>query len=151
MAFFSSVEPIQDWLEDTKMSVDLPLEESVETFMVARVMGALAQRYTVSAWTDDSTTPKLVVKAIAMFYAAALYRRQYSEDLGDTPSWPVWLESTAQAVVDAIALGTMDILDVTPIETSEMQPAFFPTDASTIFDLSNPNYSPRAFTMGMVF
>jgi hypothetical protein len=82
-----------------------------------------------------------------MSYAAAAYRRQYSEDLGNDPGYPVWLEASVEASLSQIVSGTLDLLDdsATINEVGSVSsPSFYPNDAADETD-------PRAFSMGMVF
>lgn len=145
MPFFVDATPIQDWLEDTKLTVPFPLEEGLESLHVQRVLGVLAIRYNVSTWLTATTTPVLVSKLVAMLYAATLYRRQYSEDLGNNPAWPVWLEKTAMETLALIVSGAIDLIDViVEVDTGLLSPIFYPNDAADVDD-------PRSFAMATKF
>jgi hypothetical protein len=137
---------VNSWLEGSKLNVEAPLDATIEGFVAARVLGALAQRYDVATWTNDVSTPALVRQIMAMLYAAALYRRQYSEDLDTTPAWPVWLEQNATDTLTRISDGSIVLDDATIIEviTGLTSPVFYPTDISDTDD-------PRAFSMSMEF
>jgi len=136
---------VQAWLEQTKLTVHEPLDAAMESLHSQRVLGVLATRYDVTLWTDGASTPALVVQLIAMLYAASFYRRQYSEDLGNDPAWPVWLEKTAGDTLALIQSGGINIIDViVEVDTGLQQPAFYPNDLADETD-------PRSFTMSVTF
>jgi hypothetical protein len=77
-----------------------------------------------------------------MLYAAAVYRRQYSEDLVDGTglNWAQWLEKSVEGYITSLLDGTI-ILDEAVLDDSGLRlPAFYPTDLSSIDD-------PAKFTM----
>ena len=140
-----SPDDVNAWLEDTKLTVEAPLDAQIENLHEQRVLGVLARRYDVTTWIDGSSTPALIVQLVAMLYAATVYRRQYSEDLTSDPAWPVWLESTANETLALILSGGLNILGpVIEISTGQLSPVFYPNDLSELDD-------PRAFTMQQVF
>lgn len=145
MAFIGASD-VNAWLEQTKLAVTAPLETPLETLIAQTILGQLSRRFVVSGWLDGTTTPAVVVQLIAMRYAAATYRKQYSEDLGTDPAWPVWLEQTAAGTLEMLVAGTLDIVDAVVVEVSSGQqsPAFYPNDDADTDD-------PRAFTMQQVF
>lgn len=140
MAFLATTD-VQTWLEGTKMDVTA-IDDGVDVWAKERVFGALTGRVDTAAWTTTATTPAVVVQAVAMRYAAAVYRRQYSEDVEEDPSWPVWLEKAADATVADILSGVLSIDDVVTLD--HLRPSFYPNDASSL-------EVPAAFSMGSEF
>lgn len=143
MATYLDTSAVQEWLEETKLTVDV-IEVGLDSLSKSKVFGVLSARYDVSQWTTIAASPSLVVQLVAMSYAAGFYRRQYSEDLDSNPAWPVWLEQTVQNTLNQIIDGSLDLLDTTTETTSPSQPVFYPNDASSVDD-------PAAFSMGQVF
>jgi len=134
-------EDANSWLETTKLSVDI-IEPQVEVVAVNQVIGRMAARYDVTLWVDRVGSPALVIQLTAMLYAAAIYRRQYSEDLVDGTglNWAQWLEKSVEGYITSLLDGTI-ILDEDILDDSGLRlPAFYPTDMSSIDD-------PPKFTM----
>ncbi len=148
MAHLSTSEA-QTWLEATKLSiseVDAELEES----LVSQVFSAVAVSYDTSAWLAIGTTPVLIRKVIAMLYAAAVYRRAYSEedpDGGGLAGYATWLENRAMAILMGIITGTLDLLDVEGSISNVSGPDFWPNDST---EVTEPE-SARKFSMGAKF
>jgi hypothetical protein len=129
------------WLESSKSTIS-DIEPQMEVFAVNQVVGALAARYDVTLWVDRAGSPDLVIQLIAMIYAAAYYRRQYSEDLADGTglNWAQWLEQSVAGYITSLLNGTI-ILDEDVLDDSGLRlPAFYPTDMSSLDD-------PAKFTM----
>jgi hypothetical protein len=99
---------VQPWLETTKLTIG-SIEAALESTFINTVFGRVSARYTTTTWNDEASTPGLVIQVVAMLYAAAFYRRQYSEDLEGDPAWPVWLEKTANTTLMQIVDGTIDL------------------------------------------
>ena len=140
MAFLTTVK-VQPWLETTKMTV-AAIDAEVDAWAQERVFGALASGVDTTAWIDVDTTPSAVVQAVAMRYAAAIYRKQYSEDVEEDPAWPVWLENASNATVADILSGALNISTVPTL--AHLRPSFWPNDQSSL-------ESPAAFSMGAEF
>ena len=136
-------EDVNSWLETSKLSIDTSnIETQVETFAVNQVVGKLASRYDTVLWVNRAGTPALVIQLTAMLYAAAVYRRQYSEDLvdGEGLNWAQWLEKSVEGYLTSLLDGTI-IIDGSILDDSGLRlPAFYPTDLSSIDD-------PAKFTM----
>lgn len=139
---------VQTWLEQTKLTVG-EIEAALEQLFAGSVIGQMASRYDTTTWLDEGTTPSLVRQVVGMLYAAAIYRRQYSEDLQENPAWPVWLETTANMMIAQIVSGVIDLpVVVTPEPTGLNEPIFYPNDESSNVDIGN---DPPAFSMAKVF
>jgi hypothetical protein len=138
---------VNSWLEGTKLTLPpaSTLDPGIETLVAGVVLGALGAKYDTTSWINKATTPPLVTSLIAMRYAAAIYRRQYSEDLTNVDNhWAKWLEMTAEATAASIVDGPIDIPGVDPGEQGSLgNPLFWPNDASSVDD-------PAKFSMGMV-
>jgi hypothetical protein len=134
-------EDVNSWIETSKLSVD-GVETQVEVIAVNQVIGRLAARYDTSLWVNRASSPSLAIQLTAMLYAAAVYRRQYSEDLVDGTglNWAQWLEKSVEGYITSLLDGTI-ILDEAVLDDSGLRlPAFYPTDLSSIDD-------PAKFTM----
>ncbi len=145
MASFLAPDDVQHWLENTKLSVS-SVDGGLESLALGKVFGVLRPKYDVSTWTTTALTPALVVQLVAMLVAASTYRRQYSEDLTETPAWPVWLETTVENTLRDILNGSVE-LDATAVavtDTGLSDPTFWPTDASSEDD-------PAKFSMAQEF
>lgn len=140
------VEDVNTWLEPSKLSVS-EIEPGLDVYATGLIVGALVARFDTTTWVDETTTPSLVKQLISMLYAAAFYRREYSEDLVDGTglNWAQWLEQSAGGYVSQIVAGVIDIIGL-PDGTDEglALPAFYPTDESSIDD-------PAKFSMCMRF
>jgi len=148
-------ETVNAWLAHTKYTIEV-VEPELETAVVAGGFGKLSLRYATTGWTDEASTPPLVITALSMLYAAWYLQRQISDDEMDAMSYPIRLEARAWAMLDAIATGLIDLpgVDPDPTLTDNRGPLFFPDDASTqlsIDDPFDPEGSPRAFAMNQVF
>lgn len=154
MAYLSE-DRINAWLASTKYtitSVDPELERGVIDFGFAK----LGERYATSDWVDEATTPSLVLSALSMVYASWFLQRQISDDEMSDQDYPIRLERRAWDLLCGIANGSIEIpgVDPDPTLTANHTALFFPTDRSTelaLYDPSDPDGSPRAFTMGQVF
>lgn len=144
---------VQAWLEQTKFTittVDAELELSARTLAFSTV----AVHYDTSAWTDETDTPELIKSIIAMLVAAWQYDRQYAEEDIEGSSYSQRLEERAMMILNGIADGTLSLGTGPDDSVDVTSPAFWPTDASTLLaddDPEDPDASPRAYTMGMVF
>jgi hypothetical protein len=147
---YLSVEQVNAWLAETKFQVpdiDVELERGVVDYMV----GKLSDRYVVSSWTDDQSTPSIVLNVMGMLYAAWYLQRQVGNDAGDLTdsSYPVRLERRAFGLFEDVATGAIELPD--ELLVAGGGPLFYPNDASTSSDPSDPDHSPRAFSMTMEF
>ena len=144
----------QAWVEGTKFTIasitgtNLDLLTQIEEEIIARVANSYPTDYL--NWTTSANTPLLIKVAIAKMFVAWMYRRQYSEDLGeDDAAYAAKLEANAQSIIDGVVDGTLDI----PGVSSGIGPAFYPTDASSAMEptVSDPSLGPAKFSMGMRF
>lgn len=151
-----SVREAQAWVEGTKFTFqdpfvpqNLDLLAEIEEEILARIAVAYPDQ---SAWTDETTTPKLVRVAIAKMFVAWAYRRQYSESIGEgDAAYAALLEANAMLIVAGIIDGTIDIPGEDPV--SSIGPVFYPTDASSAMEPTrdDPSLGPAKFSMGLVF
>lgn len=150
-----TVEEAQAWVEGTKFTISDPFSATdasllvqIEEEIIARIANSYADVY--ASWTNSANTPLLVKVAIAKMFVAWMYRRQYSEDLPDDDAvYASKLEANAQAIVDGIVDGTLDI----PALASGSGPEFYPTDSSSAMTPTrlDPSLGPAKFSMGMTF
>lgn len=144
------------WVERTKFQFQTPLAqdqsdllEQIEEEVLARID---TSAYDTSTWLDSTTTPRLVRVAIAKKFVAWVYRRQYSEDLGDNDaSYAMQLEANAETIITGIVDGSIEI----PSEptTNAGTPVFYPTDESSASEPTWDDLSlgPEKFSMNQVF
>lgn len=149
MAYITVAE-VNAWLEATKSNVT-SLETELESSIATQVLGRLTNSYDVTTWTDNTNTPKLVRKIIAMLYAGWYYDKIYSET-SDTNDYALRLKAEAEKLLDAISAGTIDLAEVAGLPAIS-QPSFFPTDASSSASPTNddPSVGDAKFLMGSVF
>lgn len=146
-----TVKEVQSWLEKTKLRIDQDDELVEEEQVAPLVLGRLASRFTVSGWTDATSTPEAVRKVIAMLVAAARYNAAYSETAEDAGNpYALKLEQFAWDLVERMLDGSFVLTDVT-LDGPGVEGilSFYPTDASTSID--DETDAGRAFTMGQVF
>ena len=149
------VEDAQAWVEGTKFTIPDPLPSTdanllgqIEAEVIGRVSSAYADEY--PTWTDSTNTPALVKVAIAKMFVAWMYRKQYSEDLGEEDAaYAAKLEMNAESIISGLTDGTIDI----PGGGTDIGPIFYPTDASSAMvpTHDDPSLGPAKFSMGMVF
>ena len=85
-------------------------------------------------------------------FIAWLYRRQYSEDLGDNDaSYAAQLEANANTIIVGIVDGSIEI--PTEPASNAGTPVFYPTDESSASDptYDDPSLGPAKFSMSQVF
>lgn len=126
-----TLDDVQQWLERTKLTLtayDPKFEETART----TAFGRLSAAYDVTGWSDAASTPLLVRHVIAMYVAAWTYNRAYSEVDG-TSEYATWLESKADALLEGIVSGRIDLAEVAGLSASAGGPSFYPND-TTEFD-----------------
>lgn len=144
------------WADGNKLTISDPLDTELELDESAYVLAAVGQAYDVSAWVDDSTTPQLVKKIIAMRYVGWLYDRVYSED-SDPSNYGSLLRQEADKLITAIVGGTLVIPGLPDGTNSGLNTvSFYPTDSSSALDptdssLNDTSLGPAKFSMGKVF
>lgn len=145
MAAVISLAEAQQWLETTKLglaSLDAELEDSGQAW----AFGVVGQAYDTTNWVTPASTPRLVRKAISMWVAGWEYNKRYSEEAAQAGAYGNTLIATAQALLEGVADGVIDlddedgVIDVTP--TSTDSPLFYPNDHSTLIE-----ESPLMFSM----
>jgi hypothetical protein len=101
---------------------------------------------------DETTTPKLVRKILAMLYTGWFYLRTYSED-EDISNYGQLLISQAEKLISGIVTGTLVLDDVTTPPSNPDTADFYPTDASSAqsptFD--DPSLGGPVFSMGQIW
>lgn len=139
--------------EQTKL--DVTLDAALLAHVEAQVLGDLGRVYdpaTIQAlWVDSATTPQLVRSLIAMRYVSLFYDRAYSEDEGRNP-WARRLENMANDLTEAIAMGNVDIPEISGVVGVARAPLFYPNDDSssqTGPTAADPSAGPPLFTVGM--
>jgi hypothetical protein len=151
-----TVRELQAWAETTKLRFETTLPQSqadlleqIEEEVLLRVDSTA---YDTSGWTDSTTTPRIVRVAIAKLFVAWAYRRQYSEDLGDSDaSYAAQLEANAETIIQGIIDGTIEIPGE-PVSNAGA-PVFYPTDDSSMSEPTwdDPSLGPAKFSMNSVF
>ena len=143
---------VNSWLAETKLSLST-LETDLEKQIASEVLGKLSPVFDTTTWLNESTTPVLVRALIAMYYAAAIYDRQYSDNVDDTTSNYAWtLRRRADANIKGLVEGTITIPESTD-NAGAGTPVFYPNDTSSLgvgfqYDKSE---TPASFSMGQVF
>ena len=133
-------------------SVDPDLESSVQL----EVFAQLEQVYNVTTWTDNSNTPALAIRILAMFYVGWYYERTYSED-GSSNSYGLLLIARGQRLIDGVLSGAIVFADAPSPAMNDSAPTFYPNDGSTAqlpnYNATNPDTSlgPNVFSVGMIF
>ena len=129
-------------------TVDPDLESSV----ALEIFSQVGQVHDTTIWLSPTTTPKLVLKILAMFYVGWYYERVYSED--DAPNnYGLLLVARGQRLIDGIIAGTVELIDITVPAKNNEQPDFYPTDASSLLlpTFEDPSLGGPAFTMGKIW
>lgn len=140
------------WLESTKLS--LPnIETSLESQIGSQVLARLASTYDTSSWTDTNSTPVLVRSIIAMYYAAMIYDRAYTDDNDTTNNWAQILRNLADQNIAGLLSGAITLVEQPDDNSDVSTPVFFPNDLSSSQcpTEENPSDGPAAFMMGTVF
>lgn len=158
---YVTIEKVQGWLQTTKYDVSVDhVDPTQEATAADTVIPILEQRYNTSTWADDATTPPMVIRIIAMLVASFVLRKAVSQDDG-IASYCDWLESRANALVEGIVTGAIDLPGVDPDPDSPLggSTEFYPDQTAT--DLwesdtgGNPfltsDGAPRYFEYGKVF
>lgn len=148
-----TVTEAQGWLESTKLTLS-ELDSELETSVASQILGQLAAGFDVSTWASPTTTPTLVRKILAMYYASWVYDKSYSED-PDGAQYSLRLRARADALIAGILGGSIVLTDLTdPGQDQQLgQPAFYPTDVSDGMTPTNddPSLGPAKFSMGFIF
>jgi len=123
---------VTPFAESTKMPI-ASIESVLEVSETIEVLARLSNVFDTSTWVDDTTTPSLVRKIIAMRYISAMYLRTYAED-EDTSSYGRWLYQRSEMLLNSLASGTLILTDPDDevVEaTNPATPEFYPNDESS--------------------
>jgi hypothetical protein len=147
-----SISEAQAWCQKNKLDLGTTLDDELEKQVSSQVLTRVATAYDVSGWTDTYTTPEIIKTVIAMYYAAWMYDKLYSDDNDDTNAYADKLMQMAEAILLNILGGVTEIPGVDPILDSG-SPAFYPTDASSAqcATSDDPSLGPAAFSMSTRF
>jgi hypothetical protein len=145
-----SLDEVQSWLAPTKFdlpALDLELEETSRTV----VFGRLEDRFDVSTWVDEGTTPVLVRKVVAIYVAIMEYERAISEDYPDGDSYSKRLWSRMETLINGIIDDNIHIGQDQDSTLSALEsPAFFPMDAQDDWTPGEDDHRRQA-KIGMAF
>lgn len=153
---YVTLQQVQAWLQIDKYDL-LPNDLDQEQVGLAadKTLSWLEQRYDTSGWLDDTSTPSMVRRIIAMLTASYTLRKAISEDDGIT-HYADWLEERACKLIEGLVDGSLDLPDVDPDPNAPASASieFYPNDASTRLWQEQGDVegaSARAFTMQRVF
>jgi hypothetical protein len=153
MAHFT-VGEVNALTEATKLNIT-QVDPDLEDEASAEVIGRLATVFDTSGWADETTTPKLVRKVMAMLYVAYLYNKTYAESEEGVDTYAATLLRRAQLILDGIQSGVYILVDDPDASDTPGQPVFYPTDDSSALDPrdfpDDTSVGPAKFSMGMVF
>jgi hypothetical protein len=147
---YLAVKDIQSWLQQSKYAIS-SVDSGFETAAVAYVFGEIQQRYDTSSWVNATTTPDLVLIALAMQVASYELRRAAGEEDGRT-TYADFLDQRACKLVDSIVTGAV-VLEGATVSTGSLGqgPAFFPDNGAELRDPSDPTFAPAYFSMSQIF
>ena len=134
---FLSDSDIVTWVDSVKIPGTITVETGLESVAVETVFGRLAGTFDVRLWQDSATTPRLIVKVLAMTYVAYLYQRTYSMD-EDLSNYAAFLLAQSEALIQGILDYSIVLDDASgePIGNAAegRAPIFYPNDASSVKD-----------------
>lgn len=138
---------VQSWLQTDKFDI-LPAEgvnAEQESVAADRILSTLEQRYATIGWTNNTNTPGMVLRMIAMLVAAYTLRKAISEDDGES-AYSTWLESRVDELLAGLITGAIDLpgVDPDPTAPAAASAAFFPTTAATELWLAETGGNPFA-------
>jgi hypothetical protein len=145
-----TLDEIQQWLAPTKFGLNA-IDVELEATAVSFIFGRLEDRFDVSGWTNETTTPDLVRKTVALYIAIMEYERAIAEDYpsGDSYSKRLWtrMETLIEGILaDEIHIGQDQDETLSALES----PAFYPTDAQDEW-IPGELDERRKSSIGMVF
>lgn len=148
-----TVSEIQAWLEPTKLTLG-PLSATDQELLLhleEEVLVRLTSVYTVTTWTDETNTPKIVRTIISKKFASWVVDKKYSENQEEGNDYAARLDANAEMLLTGL---TENIIEI-PGETASNPntPSFYPTDASSAMEPTrdDPSLGPARFSMGKVF
>lgn len=141
----------QAWLEPTKLTL-ASLDAALLAHLEEEILSKLASTYTVSAWTTDTTTPKLVRTAISKTYAAWTINRQYSENQDELNDYAISLQANSDMIITGLVEGRI-ILPEVPVPATSRSVSFYPTNASSAQEPTSddPSLGGPWFSLGRAF
>lgn len=147
-----TVEEAQVWCQRTKLDLGVQLDGGLEVQVASPIIARIGTIYDTSGWTTSVNTPQIVKTIIAMYYAAWMYNKQYSDDNDDTNAYADKLMAMADAMLQNILDGTTEIPGIDPT-TDSGAPSFYPTDASSALEptVEDPSLGPAKFSLGTIF
>lgn len=156
------VSDAQAWAEQTKLPIDA-LFDNLEGQIETRILARLEAGFDVSTWVSPSTTPAIVKTIFAMYYVAAIYDRNFSEDRDDnTDPYAAQLRIDAGDLVEGILDGSV-VIDGLLVASNHADPVGFPTDGSSTPNIyqgvrygshrefGDASAQPPMFSVGMRF
>lgn len=135
---YISVNQVNAWYTDSKV-VAQSLDTELEMSIVEQAFASLRKTFDVSSWTNDTNTPSLVKKIIAMIYAGWYYERTVSEN-NNTLSYGMLLINSGNKLLEDLVGGTI-LLD----------PAIPVVDAVGTYSQGAPGFEPTALDAGPYF
>ncbi len=139
-----SVDDVQAWFTDDRLSLEVTDDLPEEPNVSAEVLSTVAARYDTSTWIDRSTTPELIRSIISAQVAAIRYRKHYADQIDELP-YADWLDQWAMTIMNGIVGGSIALLDIPPEDLLTAQ-----IDAS-MSGLPDDDSEPAKFTMDMSF
>jgi len=142
----------QAWCQVNKLDLGMSLDDDLEVQVTSQILARVATLYDVSGWISYNTTPQMIRTPIAMYYAAWMYMKLYSDDNDDANAYALKLMEMADVMLQNIIDGITVIPGIDPIFDNG-SPAFYPTDASSAqcATYEDPSLGPAAFTMSEKF
>lgn len=141
---------VQSWLELTKLNV-AALNTDLLSQLEEEVLVQLSSVYTVTGWTDEVSTPKIVRVIIAKMYASWYIDKIYSENQDEGNDYSARLLANANMLLAGLISGLFEIPGV-PVPNPGT-PSFYPTDASSAMEPTeeDPSLGPARFSLGKIF
>lgn len=150
---YITVEDANAWTDKNKLFVT-DLDADLANQQAAEVLNRISAVYDVTGWTDNTNTPTLVRKIMAMLYVGWYYQKTYSED-EDTNSYGLMLMAKAEALLDSIANKSLPLVGevLTTTGVTNYSGDVYPNDLSSsqapTYD--DPSLGGPAFTMGTIW
>lgn len=146
------VADVQAWAEPSKLALttlEVPLHEATS----AEVIGRLAGSFVTTTWTDNTNTPNLVRKIMAMMYVAWYISRTYASDEGRS-DYGMRLRGMANDLIEGLIRGTIILVDdLNPANAADGTAQFYPNDASSALEptIDDRSLGGPAMTMGVIW
>jgi hypothetical protein len=151
-----SVGEANSWTDGSKLVFE-ELDTDLEAQQAAEVLSQISAAYptaVTATWTDETNTPTLIRKIIAMLYTGWYYERTYSEDT-DTSNYGMLLIAQAERLIEGLNSGAFVLADVPAATIESGNPLFYPTDASSATGMfptfEDSSLGGPRFTMGTIW